>query len=1058
MEKTQIYRYAKRLFYAVITSSVLIAASQKTYAQTPDTLEFVPKLYLVSNAHLDSQWKWTVEKSIAEYLPNTLWQNFRLLEKYPEYRFNFEGAVKYAWIKEYYPEEFRKVKEYVANGRWNVSGSSWEASDVMVPSTESIFRNILLGQEFYKKEFGVKSTDIMLPDCFGFTYALPSIASHCGLIGFSTQKLRYRDRIFYDNGKKWPFLFGIWQGIDGSKILAVTHGGAYNWNPDRKLSEYPDIARDIEASPIKALFRYYGTASSGLQADRGGSPLPSSMEYIMASMNDNNGYEIIMAASDRIFKDYQYLIDKDILPVYDGELLMDTHGTGCYSAIASMKRMNRENERLLYAAESISSAADWTGTSPYPSYQITDAAKRFLWHQFHDDLTGTSIPEAYKLSWNDELTAQNQLENAVLTSMNAVAGNMSTRVKGTPVIVFNPVSADNCDLITAGFDLPDGYEGVAVYGPDGKRVRTQITGRNGNRAIVLVESNSRSMEFATYDFRPSARQHSYGSNLKTGKDFIENDIYKISVDENGNISSIYDKRFGKELVLAGKALSIDVFENNVSDHWPSWEILKQTVDSTPVQVTDNVKISIDETGPLRACLKISRTYCNSTVTQRIMLTDGGEDDRIDIETSVDWNEKGKLMKATFPLAYGAAEATYDIGLGHVMRGNNTDTQYEVYAHQWADLTAEDGTYGVTILSRDKYGWDKPDDNTLRLTLFHSPTASKDRYTFQSGLDHGHHTFTYSIVGHRSALDPSLAAVASDILNNRKFTAVSTKHDGALGKTFSFASTSDNDLRIKCLKKAEDGDGFIIRVYEMSGDPEKTGYMTFGPEVESAETVNGIEEYIGKADFNGHTVSISTTAFAPKTFRVRFKDSRGMAQPDKYEYIALPYNKIAITSDAFPSIGKMDSSWRSYAAEIIPDTLLYNGIPFIFGEADLNNAVRCGGQSIILPEGSKGAYFLAAADDCDRIATFLAGTQEHERAIPYWTGFFGQDTMEGLPEPFLKQGNIAYVGTHRHNPSERNEIYKSTYMFLIYIPMDQENRQITLPDDSHITIFASTAVK
>ena len=245
---------------------------------------------------------------------------------------------------------------------------------------------------------------------------------------------------------------------------------------------------------------------------------------------------------------------------------------------------------------------------------------------------------------------------------------------------------------------------------------------------------------------------------------------------------------------------------------------------------------------------------------------------------------------------------------------------------------------------------------------------------------------------------------------------------------------------------------------MSGDPEKTGYMTFGPEVESAETVNGIEEYIGKADFNGHTVSISTTAFAPKTFRVRFKDSRGMAQPDKYEYIALPYNKIAITSDAFPSIGKMDSSWRSYAAEIIPDTLLYNGIPFIFGEADLNNAVRCGGQSIILPEGSKGAYFLAAADDCDRIATFLAGTQEHERAIPYWTGFFGQDTMEGLPEPFLKQGNIAYVGTHRHNPSERNEIYKSTYMFLIYIPMDQENRQITLPDDSHITIFASTAVK
>lgn len=148
-----------------------------------------PKAYLVSNAHFDSQWNWDVQRSIREYIPKTLDQNLFLLGTYPDYVFNFEGGIKYQWMKEYYPHQYELIKRYIREGRWHVTGSTWDATDPNIPSAESFTRNILYGQHFYRREFGVEGTDIFLPDCFGFGWTLPTIAAHSGLIGFSTQKL-----------------------------------------------------------------------------------------------------------------------------------------------------------------------------------------------------------------------------------------------------------------------------------------------------------------------------------------------------------------------------------------------------------------------------------------------------------------------------------------------------------------------------------------------------------------------------------------------------------------------------------------------------------------------------------------------------------------------------------------------------------------------------------------------------------------------------------------------------------------------------------------------------
>ena len=181
-----------------------------------------PRVYLVSNAHLDTQWNWDIQTTIKEYVWNTINQNLFLLKKYPNYIFNFEGGVKYAWMKEYYPLQYEELKKYVKSGRWHISGSSWDATDALIPSVESEIRNIMYGQDFYRQEFGLESTDIFLPDCFGFGWTLPTVAAHCGLIGFSSQKLQWRHNPF-NGDSKIPFPICLWKGIDGATIL-IAHG------------------------------------------------------------------------------------------------------------------------------------------------------------------------------------------------------------------------------------------------------------------------------------------------------------------------------------------------------------------------------------------------------------------------------------------------------------------------------------------------------------------------------------------------------------------------------------------------------------------------------------------------------------------------------------------------------------------------------------------------------------------------------------------------------------------------------------------------------------------
>src|SRR6266478_2288726 len=250
MHKEKVTKHCLVLGVVIILSATLQNARSQQAKEDPK-----PRLYVVATSHLDTQWNWTVQDTIREFVPNTFFENFKRFEKYPDYRFNYEGAIHYMWFKEYHPEAWPTVQKYVAEGRWRLAGSWINAVDTNIPSPESLMRQALYGKWFFRHQFEKVSQDVYLPDCFGFGFALPSIATHCGLSAFSTQKLTW--------GSSYgiPFPIGRWKGVDGSTVVAALNPGDYVSKIRSDISVDPKWSNDLTTvgARHKIGFRYFGT-------------------------------------------------------------------------------------------------------------------------------------------------------------------------------------------------------------------------------------------------------------------------------------------------------------------------------------------------------------------------------------------------------------------------------------------------------------------------------------------------------------------------------------------------------------------------------------------------------------------------------------------------------------------------------------------------------------------------------------------------------------------------------------------------------------------------------
>lgn len=405
----------------------------------------------------------------------------------------------------------------------------------------------------------------------------------------------------------------------------------------------------------------------------------------------------------------------------------------------------------------------------------------------------------------------------------------------------------------------------------------------------------------------------------------------------------------------------------------------------------DAQLTIVEEGPVRVALKVQRKGRNSEITQFYSLAAGEAGKRLEVSNKIDWQSRAVSLKASFPLTVSNKNATYNLGVGTISRGNNDEKKFEVPSKEWFDLTDESGTYGVTILEDCRYGSDKPDDNTLRLTLLFTPGINLPawRWTmYQSTQDWGVHDVKYAVYGHKGDWRKGESAWQARFFNQPLLAFESSKHAGELSESFSMISVNRPEVGLMAFKKMESGEGYVIRVNELTGKDVKNIQVTLPVDVLDAYEINGQEKRIGNVKFSKDRIQFDLSPYTIRSFAVKLKENNKVTvvqQP-----LEIPYNTDVISFDENREDGMMFNR-QSLPAELLPDYVESEGIRFKIGskEDEENNAIVCSEQSIPLPKGNYTKLYLLAAAANDTEADFYVDGQPTKLGIQRWTGYVGQ---------------------------------------------------------------------
>jgi alpha-mannosidase len=863
-----------------------------------------------------------------------------------------------------------------------------------------------------------------------------------------------------------------------------------NAQTDRDLQRFQgDWAARVElngkVSGVFTDYHYYGTGDTGgapreesvkrLEAivTKGSVSLPVDGQFVPRGQSQpespavkvgNGPVHVISATAEQMFLDITPA-EASGLPRYTGEMELTNHSAGSLTSQAYQKRWIRHQELLADAAEKTSIAAQWLGARPYPLQRLNDAWTLAMGAHFHDLAAGTATPRSYEFAWNDDVIALNQFAGVLNNAVEGVAATLDTATKGVPLVIFNPLNVAREDIVEAKVEFQDGMpKAVRVTAPDGKDVPAQIS-----EGKVIFVASVPSVGYAVYDVQRADGSSDSPSSLQVSKDGLENAYYRVRLNQDGDVASIFDKENGRELLSAPARLAIS-YDNPAQ--WPAWNMDWEQEQAAPKAfVSGPAHVRIVEDGPARVAIEVTRETAGSRFVQTVSLSAGDGGKRVEFGNVIDWNTRESNLKATFPLTATNVMATYNWDIGTIERPTAQPKKFEVPSHQWIDLTDMSGKYGATVLTDSKNGSDKPKDNTLRLTLLRTPGVTGG-YPDQATQDIGHHEFVYGLAGHSADWRTSQTDWQAQRLNAPLFAFETSKHEGALGRVFSLLKVSNPRIRVLAVKKAELSDEVIVRLVELDGKPQSDVKVSFAAPITSAREVNGQEQPIGSATIAEGALVTSFGGYQPRTFALRLAAPTTSVAGVQSTPVSLPYNLATASNDGDRSTVGFDGRGNTLPAEMLPSQIQFNDVRFQLASAKSGapNAVAAKGQTINLPVGRYNrVYVLAASANGDQKAVFEVGGKEAELNIQDWGGFIGQwddrkwssaDTvhdhygeMVGLKPGFIKRADLAWYCSHHHDAAGKNVDYAYSYLFGYAIDLPPGAKTIQLPNNESIRVLA-----
>ncbi|MDK0611702.1 alpha-mannosidase [Clostridium perfringens] len=806
----------------------------------------------VGHTHIDVAWLWTVAQT-REKVARSFSTVLKLMEEYPEYIFMSSQPQLYKFLKEDHPKVYEKVKEKVREGVWEPEGAMWLEADCNVTSGESLIRQILHGKRFFKEEFNVDNEILWLPDVFGYSAALPQILKKSDVNYFMTTK------ISWNQINKMPYDTFMWKGIDGTEIL--THFITTTYPDQDPFKEtMTTYCGNIHPGSIMGAWNRYQQkninndvlVAFGFGDGGGGATYEMLENGKRLSKGIPGAPKVKIGKAKDYFKKLEETVkDNNKLPKWVGELYLEYH-RGTYTSMGRNKRDNRVCENLYTSAEKFNSMAMLLGKN-YPLADLNAAWETILLNQFHDILPGSSIKEVYDVTKEEYKDLIEKGNNFVGSALDNITSEIN--LKERSVIVFNSLGFERDDIAT--FDVPEDIENPSVLDgeeeiicqriDDGEKAIFFAKGipANGYKSFKIIESTNKEVE-----------------NVSLSEKEAENDFLRIKFNEEGNIVSLFDKRAEREVLKEGTLGNrIQAFEDKPMEY-SNWDIdiyYKEKM----WNVDDVQSIEVVEEGPVRSTLRIERKFLESTIVQNIYVYK--DLDRIDFNSYVDWKEHEVLLKTSFPIDLNATEATYEIQYGNVKRPTHSNTswdeaRFEVCGQKWADLS--EGDFGISLLNNCKYGHDIQDGD-MRLTLLKSGTHP------WTETDQEEHFFTYSIYPHMGTWKDAHTVQKAYELNQPLYTKFCEKHEGILEDTLGLVKVNKDNIMIEVIKKAEDTDHLIIRMYEFFNSRTKAT-LEFSREIEEAFECNLMERNLEEAKFEGEKIEFTINPFEIKTFKVKLK--------------------------------------------------------------------------------------------------------------------------------------------------------------------------------------------
>jgi alpha-mannosidase len=837
-------------FKGLETRDLESGSSDAFYASVPGALETLKEgvhkagpaadvsVAAAGHAHIDVAWLWTLGQTRRK-AGRTFHTVLRLMEEFPEYSFSQSQPQLYDYVQQDYPELFEAIKERVADGRWETLGGMWVEADCNLSGSESLARQFVLGRAFFKEHFAqtetpVDSPVLWLPDVFGYAWNLPQLIKEADLEYFFTIK------IGWSQYNRLPFDSFYWQGLDGTKVLThfsttpevgSPHASTYNASatPEQNLGTWRNFQQKDAQQDLFMAFGY---------GDGGGGPTREMLENI-SLMKDFPGVPKMRHSTAKDFFEGLEKTSGDKLPTWNGELYLELH-RGTYTTQSRNKRANRKSEFLLHDAEFVASLASTLDASySYPAAPLRKAWELVCLNQFHDIIPGSSIGEVYTESLEQYEEVRQLGETARDGALTLIAQKL-----GGEVVVVNPTSFARDDLAF----LPETVSGTLCRA-DGLPVLTQEVEGGTLLAVGQLEP------YSATPLRNGDAADTPVPELSASETHLENAFVRVELNSEGDITRVFDETANREVLAEGaKANEFLAFEDR-PNAWDAWDV--DIFYDDKVYLADAASsVSVVERGPLRVTLEVERRILNSAYTQRLSLTYNSP--RLDITTDIDWRERHTLLKVAFPVNILSPVATFEIQWGQVQRPTHRNTswdwaRFETCAQKWVDLSESD--YGVSLLNDCKYGHDVQ-AGTMRLSLLRSPTAPDPE------ADQGRHTFTYSLLPHAGAVGETTVAAAYTL--NDPLLAVRGKGDAQ--SALSLFSVDRPNVVIETVKRAENGSGIVVRLYESQRQRGSVTLQT-GFDLGRAERTNLLETPRETLTCQGNRVAFDIKPFEIVTLKL-----------------------------------------------------------------------------------------------------------------------------------------------------------------------------------------------